>query len=467
MIKRRLHISGLTPAISSHDLENRLGSFGSVLALDGFGKLDVLGQPRKFAHVTLETTKQQLTRCMNALSGSTWKGAKLRIGEAKPDFRERIALENASQGQKEETHPRKRRKLAARGVQGKHSHDMSLVTPLNVHQRPQWRVTPLGRLIRPMRIRPSRPLDPPPFDALKAQKRLRTIDPIKWGSTHLAGVFLEGERVAVLRMRERHGVSGESTDARADEEVEELLVPSQSPTNDDDSETLLPVDLPPSLSENLLQQRRATSPRSPGDPFEDAVSNDLAEETAKALQLLHSMFGEANEDWGGAESVDSDMEQTAAAATHASETPLDSMDFEIVPAAQPKRQVPTTASPKSPEAVPPPSTNSKIYSHLERWSKVTSAPITASDPTTTTTSGLALLQPSSAVGLDATLPFFFLHERGKATAVGFTRTESEEQIRMRWEGARGELTREWKRRHREAVKSRRRRHGHGTTTRFE
>jgi hypothetical protein len=64
MIKHRLHISGLTPAISSHDLENRLGSFGSVLALDGFGKLDVLGQPRKFAYVTLETTKQQLSRCM-------------------------------------------------------------------------------------------------------------------------------------------------------------------------------------------------------------------------------------------------------------------------------------------------------------------------------------------------------------------------------------------------------------------
>ena len=26
---------------------------------------------------------------MNLLSGTTWKGAKLRIGEAKPDFRER------------------------------------------------------------------------------------------------------------------------------------------------------------------------------------------------------------------------------------------------------------------------------------------------------------------------------------------------------------------------------------------
>lgn len=26
---------------------------------------------------------------MNLLSGSTWKGAKLRFGEAKPDFKER------------------------------------------------------------------------------------------------------------------------------------------------------------------------------------------------------------------------------------------------------------------------------------------------------------------------------------------------------------------------------------------
>lgn len=29
---------------------------------------------------------------MNLLSGSTWKGAKLRFGEAKPDFKERCAL---------------------------------------------------------------------------------------------------------------------------------------------------------------------------------------------------------------------------------------------------------------------------------------------------------------------------------------------------------------------------------------
>lgn len=111
LVTTRLHVSGLTPAISSDDLHRRLGTFGSITtALDGLGKLDALGQPRNFAHVTLKTTKAQLARCMsshsgptpsfglimsflssgmNVLSGSTWKGAKLRIGEAKPDFRER------------------------------------------------------------------------------------------------------------------------------------------------------------------------------------------------------------------------------------------------------------------------------------------------------------------------------------------------------------------------------------------
>ncbi len=66
VISKRLHISGLTPAISFDDLSRRLGSFGSVTALDGLGKLDALGQPRKFAYVTLKTTKPQLSRCASS-----------------------------------------------------------------------------------------------------------------------------------------------------------------------------------------------------------------------------------------------------------------------------------------------------------------------------------------------------------------------------------------------------------------
>jgi hypothetical protein len=60
--------------------------------------------------------------------------------------------------------------------------------------------------------------------------------------------------------------------------------------------------------------------------------------------------------------------------------------------------------------------------------------------------------------LDSSLPFFF-PQKGHVKRVKFVRTEDEAEIRVRWEAARGELTREWKRRHREAVRSRRRRCG--------
>jgi hypothetical protein len=105
IISKRLHVSGLTPAITPEDLARRLNSFGTVKALDGFGKLDGVGQPRKFGYVTLEGTRPQLQKCaslsgprdnyvddvpgMNVLSGAIWKGTKLRVGEAKPDYQER------------------------------------------------------------------------------------------------------------------------------------------------------------------------------------------------------------------------------------------------------------------------------------------------------------------------------------------------------------------------------------------
>jgi len=106
------------------------------------------------------------------------------------------------------------------------------------------------------------------------------------------------------------------------------------------------------------------------------------------------------------------------------------------------------------------------------------ATISASDLTniTTTTTTATTTRPAAtpalparqpkAHSLDTTLPFFFPQtSKGSGHArnvkVKFARTEDEAQIRARWEAARGELTREWKRRHREAVKSRRRRGGGG------
>jgi hypothetical protein len=64
-VTKRLHISGLTPGITVDDLSRRLGSYGSVKALDGFGKLDGLGQPRKYGYVTLEAKATQIQKCMS------------------------------------------------------------------------------------------------------------------------------------------------------------------------------------------------------------------------------------------------------------------------------------------------------------------------------------------------------------------------------------------------------------------
>jgi hypothetical protein len=63
VITKRLHISGLTPALTIDDLSRRLGSYGLVKALDGFGKLDGLGQPRKYGYITLEAKASQIQKC--------------------------------------------------------------------------------------------------------------------------------------------------------------------------------------------------------------------------------------------------------------------------------------------------------------------------------------------------------------------------------------------------------------------
>jgi hypothetical protein len=297
---------------------------------------------------------------------------------------DRILLEKAAAELEETARPRKRRRLAARGVQARHAPDMSLVTPSNVHQRPRWSVTPLGRLIRPMRMRPARPIGLP-LDVLKAQnqnlssknqggkekrKRRRsvastpptrgrrlTIDPLRWGSTHISGVFLEGQRALMSPALdvggETSGKTRVSSEVEGDEEVENILEASQSPADDNDE---------------------PSAPLGSSSIPVDTTNADLTAEKATALRLLYSMFGEADEDWGGAEGVDSDMEREAAAdaanaAPHGSQSSSshDAADFEIVPVAQraskkssiDQRQdtqttTATAAAPRDPDPVQPP-----------------------------------------------------------------------------------------------------------------
>jgi hypothetical protein len=71
-ITKRLIISGLTTSITANDISQRLTTFGTVKASDGFGLTDGLGQPRKFGYVTLETTTGKLAKCMTALLPSSF-----------------------------------------------------------------------------------------------------------------------------------------------------------------------------------------------------------------------------------------------------------------------------------------------------------------------------------------------------------------------------------------------------------
>ncbi|KAI0358142.1 hypothetical protein OH77DRAFT_1587865 [Trametes cingulata] len=537
VITKRIHISGLTPAISAKDLSDRLGSFGTVKSLDGFGALDALGQPRKFAYATLETTKGKLARCMNLLSGVTWKGAKLRLGEAKPDFRERIAQEHAALKRAAEeaaNQPPKKRRRLPRGVQGVHASDMSLVTPENVKTRGGWRVTATGRLIRPVRMRPEHPL-PEPLDSAKPEKakgksgkvrkrlrdpptraRRRTIDPTKWGSTHLKGIFLENAAAFAVSTSKpaasgpSHASESESeTEDEEDEDMAEDGVSEESDDQQDDEvsegEELSGEAEPPRASARLSfsapKQKTAHNatalPTSQQQP--PVVTTELAEETSKALGLLQSLFGD-KEEWGSAESVGSDVDEedlrrigndaTAAADTAPDEADGDREDAGAMDVDGPVVQ----EAPSAPESAPGPARGSEktklkdlfapreeeagfsLLGHLDLDLELEDDvpfDLPGHAPATAPSEPLRPIQPATTqvqrtAALDPSKPLFFPSDSATSKRrvldptnwrTWFYRTDTPEAIRQRWEESKGELTAGWKRRHREAIKSRRRRGG--------
>lgn len=299
---------------------------------------------------------------MNLLSGVTWKGAKLRLGEAKPDFRERYvslaspslkafsnelylhSLAKEREPLESGEPPRKKRRLP-RGVQGVHAADMSLVTPDNVEERTGWRVTPLGRMIKPVRMRPEHPLPEPLATAVlsksKSKKgkdvtkkkrrvketptraRRRTIDPLKWGSTQLKGVFLEnagalGEeprrKVDLPRQSsatvssdeedsDREGGEEEGVAVEGDENESESSASSDGDSEDDGA--LPGMQTRPTIAKPLPASPSPTTVKA----APHVVVSELTEEKSAALGLLQSLFGNReDDDWVGRESVGSDVE---------------------------------------------------------------------------------------------------------------------------------------------------------------
>ncbi|GLB41442.1 putative peptide hydrolase [Lyophyllum shimeji] len=547
VITKRLHISGLTLALTADDISKRLSTFGTVKAVDGFGLLDGVGQPRKFGYVTLETTQAKLARCLNLLSGSTWKGAKLRIGEAKLDYAERLAAEREAAS---EEPPKKKRRHCA----GVEAPDMSLVTPENVTGRGGWKVTPLGRIVRPVRMRPEHPLPPPEEDKdqrlgkkggeekkKKKQRvkepdvraRRRTIDVTRWGSVHLKGMFLDMEVLGTKRdvgdVREREDVvEDEASESASDVEALREGIELEKTIADDVWEpppSFNPkISTPPPPSTIVPVSTVPTTHPLPAD------AADLAAEKSHSLSLLASLFGnEPDADWVGRESVGSDIDEAELASRHQMVVDAEDVeDFEVVPMNADTVDIPSDEEADDDEdaeqadhgmeaevethtPVPPPPPQSQkqqqatklkdlfapreedagfsLLGHLDfdleldeevPFAVTVDEPTQVQDLTPAPVASLALPSSTSThaqvLHLDPKAPLFFPLPGSSASggtkrpkdilgaakeggwswrdpAVGFFRTETEDEIRKRWEEKKGELTREWKRRWREAGKT--------------
>ncbi|PIL24863.1 hypothetical protein GSI_12750 [Ganoderma sinense ZZ0214-1] len=425
----------------------------------------------------------------------------------------------------------KRRRL--RGVQGVHAHDMSLVTPENVATRGGWRVTPTGRLIRPMRMRPLHPLPELVVGAQslmkskekgkekgksekekKSRKRVRnpptrarrkTIDPTKYGSQHLKGIFLENAAAFTPPAPLHSALITEAPPGPTDEAMSSSRLESED-DSEEESSTESEVDVPPSSVTTVAKlpvvapsppksapsvPKLAAQPSTPGQ--------DFAEEKKQSLALLQSLFDDAD-DWGGTESIGSDgevenqrssVDRQPSRQSSVSEGDMDSdlamdVDESLTEEAAPtasavpvREQTSGVQRMKLKDLFAPREEEGgfSLLGHLDLDLELeeevpfdVSAPVPSIAPSQTTSAQPSAGHVSHMTTLDASRPFFFPTERagGKRSVLDptnwrswFYRTDTPEAIHERWEQTRGELTAGWKRRHREAVKSRRRRGGGG------
>ena len=238
-------------------------------------------------------------------------------------FMERIARENLDVAERP---PKKKQRFDA-----VHAADMSLVTAENAARRPGWKVSPLGRITRPLKIRPIHPLthlrDQSTRSKLilksslarkgldKKKKKLkfadnrakrRTIDMTKWGSTHLKGNFLDSFSLPFSKDKSVNEV-----------ETEAYRIDEGTTSSGNDGDETLPAELAISQVES-----ESSLP----------TQFDLEREKAQTLNFLGSLFGGSRDedDWIGTESVGSVAEIGKLAKENFSPTG-DEPSFEEVP----------------------------------------------------------------------------------------------------------------------------------------
>jgi hypothetical protein len=121
------------------------------------------------------------------------------------------------------------------------------------------------------------------FKQALIRSRRRSINPLKWGSQHLKGAFLDSTNVILVRKEDS------------------APPPSVEPEGDETDET--------------NEEQVPSSPNPEGEkssvPARHIIDHEtLVREKIQSLSLLESMFGKLDSDaeWGGKESLDSDLD---------------------------------------------------------------------------------------------------------------------------------------------------------------
>lgn len=219
-------------------------------------------------------------------------------------------------------------------------------------------MTPSGRVVRPMRMRPERPLEPmrsePSTSKVKGvngkvkkrakplplRARRRLIDPTKWDSVYLKGVFLDTVSVHLLTPKDAPEPPGPVKHDVVDEEDEEETEDDGTDSDSDAVSNIVQKEIKSPQHLQLAQNRARAIPSAQQSQeavlatssriHEATESSDVRDEANAALAMLGKMFGD-NEDWDGRESVTEleDLEHNEARGEKMRVDEGD--DFEIVP----------------------------------------------------------------------------------------------------------------------------------------
>ncbi|EEB97184.1 hypothetical protein MPER_03547, partial [Moniliophthora perniciosa FA553] len=209
--------------------------------------------------------------------------------------------------------PPKRRRTRYSKYHAVLSSDMSLVTRENAAQRPGWKVMPSGRIVRPMKMRPEKPLHPPTDEKKTARPvkekrrvkvpdtraRRRTIDVTKWGGVYLRGSLLDGQITLASSQpkrtvedsedeNEEDGEGDEDSDQRGATIVDEDYRNNPKPTTISERQNKHPIEpITKSLSLPPQETTQAAHP----------LDSELAQESTRNLLVLAALSGNAEMGW--------------------------------------------------------------------------------------------------------------------------------------------------------------------------